>query len=65
MDLRYLRTSQAFINAGMRGRSTAYSRLMGRNCRRDFGFNEAWKIQRAACKSSYSDYTKPSIPNKP
>lgn len=42
MDLKYLNTSQVFINTGMRERSIAYSRLVYGNSREDFNI-ENWK----------------------
>lgn len=57
MELKYLSTSQVFINTGMRERSIAYSRLVDGNSRQDLDI-EDWrklcvglKIQRAASES--------------
>lgn len=57
MELKYLSTSQVFINTGMRGRSIAYSRLVDGNSRQDLDREDgrklcvALKIQRAASES--------------
>lgn len=57
MELKYLSTSQVFINTGMRERSIAYSRLVDGNSRQDLDI-EDWrklcvglKIQHAASES--------------
>lgn len=57
MELKYLSTSQVFINTGMRERSIAYSRLVDGNSRQDLDV-EDWrklcvglKIQSAASES--------------
>lgn len=57
MELKYLSTSQVFINTGMRERSIAYSRLVDGNSRQDLDIEDwrklhvALKIQRAASES--------------
>lgn len=49
MDQKYLSTSQALINTGMRERSIAYSRLVDGNGRQDFDI-ENWREQYVALK---------------
>lgn len=57
MELKYLSTSQVFINTGMRERSIAYSRLVDGNSRQDLDIEDwrklhvALKIQHAASES--------------
>lgn len=57
MELKYLSTSQVFINTGMREKSIAYSRLVDGNSRQDLDIEDwrklcaALKIQRAASES--------------
>lgn len=49
MDQKYLSTSQALTNTGMRERSIAYSRLVDGNGRQDFDM-ENWRKQYVALK---------------
>lgn len=57
MELKYLSTSQVFINTGMRERSIAYSRLVDGNSRQDLDIEDwkklygALKIEHAASES--------------
>lgn len=51
MDLKYMNTSQTFINTSMKERSVAYSRHMDGNWRQDSGWSEALKIHCAPSES--------------
>lgn len=63
MVLKYLNTSLAFINTGMKDRSVAYSRPMDENWRQDFGLREVLKIQCVPSECWSSDCTTLSCPN--
>lgn len=50
MELKYLSTSQVFINTGMRERSIAYSRLVDGNSRQDLDIEDRRKLKCVAPK---------------
>lgn len=64
MELKYLSTSQVFINTGMRERSIAYSRLVDGNSRQDLDV-EDWRKLLCSLENSTVRLLSPNPAIKP